>query len=355
MALYKRPNSKYWWSKFTFGGVLHQFSTKCSNRRDAATVESAYRTQLALGKIGIHPKKEAPTFEKAVEDFLEWSKVEHNPNTCSRYYFACQPLLKFFGKTKADKIESQDIEKFIIWRTKQTSRKTKLPVTRETINCELLTIKTIFKRLIDSNLLQSNPAKAVKKLSENERSFHVLTEKEEKEYLFACPPILRDIASLMLECGLRCSEAYQIRRQDVHLEKGFIQIVKGKTKAAIRKVHLSEKADSILAARMERLDGDYLFPQNDVDGRDATRSLDAAHLKTIRRLGFDFRLYDCRHSFATRALESGTDLLTLASILGHANLKMVTRYAHPSEERKAEAIRRMENQRGKSSLKAAKM
>jgi site-specific recombinase XerD len=46
--------------------------------------------------------------------------------------------------------------------------------------------------------------------------------------------------------------------------------------------------------------------------------------------------------FATRAPESGIDLLTLASLLGHANLKMVMRYAHPSEERKAEAIRRMQ-------------
>ena len=82
-----------------------------------------------------------------------------------------------------------------------------------------------------------------------------------------------------------------------------------------------------------------------MDGELATKSLNKIHLTTIRRLGFSFRLYDCRHSFATRALESGVDLLTLAAILGHANLKVVSRYAHPSEDHKADAIRRMQRAR----------
>jgi hypothetical protein len=49
--------------KFHFDGQLIQQSTKCSNKRDAGMVESAYRTQLALGKIGIEPKEPAPTLK----------------------------------------------------------------------------------------------------------------------------------------------------------------------------------------------------------------------------------------------------------------------------------------------------
>jgi hypothetical protein len=48
-------------------------------------------------------------------------------------------------------------------------------------------------------------------------------------------------------------------------------------------------------------------------------------------------------------LESGTDLLTLAALLGQANLRMVQRYAHPSEDRKADAIRQMQKTRQKQS------
>lgn len=67
--------------------------------------------------------------------------------------------------------------------------------------------------------------------------------------------------------------------------------------------------------------------------------------ETIKKLELKFRLYDCRHTFASRAVEDGIDLLVLASILGHSNLKMVMRYAHPSEGFKAEAIRKMETNR----------
>jgi hypothetical protein len=37
------------------------------------------------------------------------------------------------------------------------------------------------------------------------------------------------------------------------------------------------------------------------------------------------------------------DPLVLASLLGHACMKMVVRYSHPSENFKAKAIRKMKN------------
>jgi len=347
MPLHKRPNSKYWQMKFTFDGQLIQQSTKVTNKRDAATVESAYRTQLALGKIGIEPKVKAPTFTKAVEDFLVWSKAEHasQPNTYKRYYFSGELLKKYFGELKVDRIQKKNIEDFIIWRSGQTSRKTKDFITRETINNELLTLKIIFKRLLESRVLRDNPAQAVKQLKANERSFHVISTDEEKLYLMACPQPLQDVAIIMLESGMRCGEVYRIRRQDVSLEKGFLQVVKGKTDSSIRQVHLSERAQKVLRYRADKFTGENLFPQNDIDGRRATLTLDRQHLETVRKLNLNFRLYDARHTFASRAVEDGIDLLVLASILGHSNLKMVMRYAHPSEGFKADAIKRMETNR----------
>ncbi|HSK73732.1 MAG TPA: tyrosine-type recombinase/integrase [Pyrinomonadaceae bacterium] len=102
------------------------------------------------------------------------------------------------------------------------------------------------------------------------------------------------------------------------------------------------KIQKILQARMIWFDRENVFPQNDIDGQKTAGNLLHEHLKAVRRLGFDFRLYDCRHTFATRAVQSGMDLVVLASILGHSSLKMVMRYAHPSENSKADAIRKME-------------
>ena len=342
MAIYKRPNSKYYWMKFTFDGELIQQSTKVSNKKDAQTIESAYRTQLALGKIGIKvEKRDIPTFEQATQSYLEWSKIEHGEKTIKRYIYACLPLQKFFGQTKVDKVETKDIESYVLQRSKQKSRKTSQTITRETINRELFVLKVIFRRLLDSKILKDNPAKSVKRLSENERTFHVITAKEEKLHLFACPPLVRDVAALMLESGMRCGEVYRLKRQDIFLEKAYLKVTKGKTKSSVRQVPLSGKAVQILSARLTKFDGDYLFPQNDTDGEKETDSLSNLSRKVVRQLGFDFRLYDCRHTFATRAIESGVDLVTLASILGHVNLDMLTRYAHPSENMKADAIKKM--------------
>lgn len=58
-----------------------------------------------------------------------------------------------------------------------------------------------------------------------------------------------------------------------------------------------------------------------------------------------FRIYDLRHTYATRQVECGTDIATLQELLGHSKIEMTKRYVHPSNDHKAEAMRRMENAR----------
>ena len=55
-----------------------------------------------------------------------------------------------------------------------------------------------------------------------------------------------------------------------------------------------------------------------------------------------FRIYDLRHTFASRMAMAGVDLVTLAALLGHSRIEMVMRYAHPVEEHKIDAIRKLE-------------
>lgn len=346
MAIYKRPNSKFYWMKFYFDGELIQKSTQVSNKKDAQTIESAYRTQLALGKIGIKPKKDAPTFKQTADDFLEWSKIIHaEKSTARRERFAVLLLADYYGKTKVDAIETKDIEKFVVWRSSQISQKTGNPITRGTVNRELITLKKIFKRLVNEEILSKNPTIPVKLLKENDAEFHVITDDEEKLYLLACQQPLQDVAILILETGMRCGEVYRIRRGEVFLDKGFLKITKGKTRASIRQIHLSERAKNVLRYRLNKFKGDFLFPQNDEDFRPAMQTIDKMHIRTMERLKMSFRLYDCRHTFATRAIESGIDLLTLSQLLGHNGLKTVSRYAHPSESFKADAIQRMQNRK----------
>jgi integrase len=152
----------------------------------------------------------------------------------------------------------------------------------------------------------------------------------------------------MLGTGMRPTEIYNLKRQSVNLEKGFLQVENGKTRSSNRKVWLSDKALNVLRFRLEKFKGEYLFPQGERDGATATKHLNTLHTATLNRIGLQFRLYDCRHTFATRVLESGIDLLTLASMLGHSGLGEITRYAHPSETRKNDAIKQMQKNAAKA-------
>ena len=68
-----------------------------------------------------------------------------------------------------------------------------------------------------------------------------------------------------------------------------------------------------------------------------------AHDRAVKASGVvHFRLYDLRHTWATRAAQSGVDLVTLAALLGHSKIQMVLRYAHPTQEHQTKAMEKME-------------
>ncbi len=90
------------------------------------------------------------------------------------------------------------------------------------------------------------------------------------------------------------------------------------------------------------VEGDYVFPAAG-DPSKPMKSADKAHRAALKLSEAGrFRLYDLRHTFATRAVEAGVDLGALAALMGHGRIQMALRYAHPTEERQVLAIRKLE-------------
>jgi integrase len=357
MALYKRNG--VWWYHFIWDGRHIQKSTKVKNKRDAADIQAAYRTKLAKGEVGIEERKPVPTFADALKDFLDWSEQEYaaHPNTHRRYQISSAALLRRFGNTTLDRITPDDVERFKTQRAKQKkapqgkkSKKARKPSTKQirpaTVNRELACLKHLFTRNVE--LIARNPVKGVKFLKEENEQTRVLTADEEKLYLMAASQPLQDIATLMLETGMRPEEVYRIRRENVHVEQGYLFNPYGKTKAARRKVPLSEPALAILAKRINspKVKSAFLFPGRVREGikpEDAGPivKVNAAHTAALKRCkAAPFRLYDLRHTWATRSAMAGVDLVTLAAMLGHSRIQMVLRYAHPTEEHQFAAMQK---------------
>jgi site-specific recombinase XerD len=57
---------------------------------------------------------------------------------------------------------------------------------------------------------------------------------------------------------------------------------------------------------------------------------------------FKVTFHTCRHSFASRLVESGEDLYVVKELLGHSDFKMTSRYAHLGENTLQNAIKRLE-------------
>lgn len=359
MTLYKRGG--VWWMNFWVDEYHVQKTTKCTNKRDAAEVERAYRTQLAKGEVGLETRKPAPMFSAAVKEYLAWSEHEHaaHPNTHKRYETSSKALLRYFGDTPLDQIAPDDVEKFKTWRIKQkkSPRKRKVPkvattskaattLMPATVNRELACLKILFNFYIKSDvLMRSNPVSRVKFFAEHNEHTRVLSQDEERLYLMAASQPLQDVATLMLETGARPEEVCRLRREDVNLDQGYLSIPFGKTKAARRKIPLTGRASAALQKRMAKEKGEYIFAggRSASDGGKPIVKLNAAHNGAVTRSGVrQFRLYDLRHTFATRAAEAGVDLVTLAAMLGHSRVQMVMRYAHPTEEHQFNAMKKME-------------
>lgn len=363
MAIYKRGG--VYWFEFIFQGRRIRKPTKTSNQRVAREIEAAYRVQLAKGEVGIEERKPVPTFNVAMEEFLTWSKHEHaaHPSTHRRYKISSVALLIFFRDKPLDRIKPDDVERYKTWRIRQkknkpgkksdkpqqkkTSKKAagskrEATVKPATVNRELACLKALFNRFIKDDVVFKNPVSRVKFLAENNEQMRVVTPDEENLYLLAASQPLHDIAALMLETGMRPEEVCRIRRENVYLERGYLFNPYGKTKAAKRKIPLTDKAAAVLAKRLEEEKGEYLFPgrrNKDVP----IVKVNNGHAAALRRSGVrSFRLYDLRHTWATRAAMAGVDLVTLAAMLGHSRVQMVMRYAHPTEEHQFNAMKKVQ-------------
>lgn len=362
MALYKRGN--VWWMSFQVGYRHIQQSTKCRNKVEAAIVERAFRTQLAKGEVGIEEKPDVPQFSDAVETFLVWARIEHRakPNTVRSYESTSRALLKFFGDKPINLIKPVDVEKFKEWRSKQSTRPRSekkaarkngssnwkpTPLRPATINRELALLKIVFNFYIRRSVLVSNPVSRVKFFAEDNGQMRVVSLQEERLYLEAANQPLKDFAIVMVETGMRPAEVANIQRKNVNLESGYVFVPFGKTRAAKRKIPLTSRVLDVLTKRLSEIGNDYPFA-SDTTGKPLT-TLKKAHAGALRRSKVAaFRLYDLRHTFATRFIEAGGDIVTLQALLGHSNIQMVTRYAHPTDSHKFEAIRRMEAKREES-------
>lgn len=133
------------------------------------------------------------------------------------------------------------------------------------MNRELACLKKMCSNLVADAVLTSNPARFVDFLTEENEPGRVLNKEEELHYLSCASQPLRDYAILLVETGVRPAELCRLATQDVciDMEKPYLIVKDGKTRAARRSVPLSSRALEILTKRLNNAKGKFIFPEEE--------------------------------------------------------------------------------------------
>jgi integrase len=326
-----------------------------------ANVPEAYRLrQLAIDEATSEkskapkrpPKIEEIALNLAVEQFFEFYCSEHKNRPCKWAKSLLSAFTFYFTDPATfcplSKIDASKMEDFKVWRRGN-------PVHDNTLRKNLLLIGQFFSYARKKGWIVGDPftfvdasghQDKVKIPAEDKTSqvWHILTPTEEKTYLAAAASLrnldLFDTATIEMYQGARPGEILGLHKGNVDLANREFTIWfstnEGKSKNAHRTLNMTKQTYPIFVRRMA-LSGDWLFPSARKDGTH-TVTLQKAHEKVLAKLGLHWRIYDMRHTFATRFALRGGNLTLLSQILGHADLEMLMRYVHPSKEDRAAAM-----------------
>jgi integrase len=348
MAVYKQPKSKYWWYKFTWNGRLIRESTKQTNKRVAEQMEAAHRTSLAKGEVGIRDKKPVPTLKDfAEDDFLPFvrSTFSAKVQTMKYYEHGVKSLVSFekLATARLDSVTTETIASFI------AARKS-VGLEISTINRELQALRRMFHLAQEWGKVE-RALPIVRMVPGEKHRERVLTSEEEALYFAGAKSeamnqhsdasLLSDVASILLDCGLRPEECFRLRPENV--TDGTIEIHYGKTDNARRRIPMTPRVKAILEMRLSKAAGnEWVFPAQTRSGHIEPSSLKKQHAKAtwvataiLRKqtkkedAKFEgFELYTLRHTCLTRWAPH-MDPWTLAYLAGHRDMNITKRYVHP--------------------------
>ncbi|GJE78251.1 site-specific integrase [Methylorubrum suomiense] len=172
--------------------------------------------------------------------------------------------------------------------------------------------------------LAQNPCKLVRRPSPPKGRTRRLEGDEEQRLLTAADkgrvPYLRPLIELAVETGMRRGELLSLTWENVDLDRRVAHLPLTKNGSS-RDVPLSTRAVATLM-KLRTGESAKVFTA-------APNAVRLAWERLRRRVGLnDLHLHDLRHEAVSRLFEKGFNVVEVASISGHRELRMLQRYTH---------------------------
>jgi integrase len=124
----------------------------------------------------------------------------------------------------------------------------------------------------------------------------------------------------------------------VDFEQRTIRILNAKSEAGRRVIPMNATVHSLFCDLAKRATSPLVFPSNRKPG-EKLLDLKKGFKKAVQLAGISkIRFHDMRHSFATRLIRAGVDIITVQKLLGHSKITMTERYAHSLADVKMSAV-----------------
>ena len=340
--IYKRGKAysyNFRWSIKHEDGTLESFrirqSAKTHKRKEAEDAENEHKRALRLGEIHPNdpwPKPAAsapPVFRAFAKEFLQYAKTHTKPGTHTFYGVCLDRLLTFAAIADAplDAITGDVVSRYA--RHRQEVPKNSVI----TVNGDLRTLRRVLHLAVEWGRLDRVPT--IHELPQSKGRDRVLSFAEEAKYLAKASENLRDATILAVDTGMRPnSELFPLKWADVDLTErpesphGVIHVRQGKTDSAQRSLPLTPRAAEVLQRRKragEAKPSPFVFAGAGISGH--ITSVQHPHKAAIEDAKLEnFEFYCWRHTFGTRAAQSGMDRFTLARLMGHSSPTVAARY-----------------------------
>ena len=161
---------------------------------------------------------------------------------------------------------------------------------------------------------------------------------------------------LCLYTGLRLGELLALTWNDIDFHSGTLTVNKTscvmkdegtykihvdrpKTDSSIRVIPIPKPILAELKAIHKKSHAEFVI-STCRGGRVSNRSYQTTYARVLKKAGVDYKNFHVlRHTFATRALECGTDIKTLSELMGHKSPAItMNRYVHSLMETKRKAM-----------------